>query len=161
VLFVTPSIDPKLGQYSFEEIIRAVHHQFGLELTEKQLRTRITKNVSTELNPILKAFPLFIKNPVMWTIYRVVGERASSLTISNLGNVTLPDEMKPYVTGVDFVLGIQSILPYSSAAVSSTANCASPLPAVSQNPCWSECSSPSCVPKGSAQKSAVTDLCIV
>ncbi len=118
VLFVTPSIDPKLGEYSFEEIIRAVHHQLGLELTEKQLRTRITKNVSTELNPFLKTFPLFIKNPVMWTIYRVVGERASSLTISNLGNVTLPDEMKPYVTGVDFVLGMQSILPYSSSAIS-------------------------------------------
>ncbi|MBO5778480.1 MAG: hypothetical protein J6R82_02815, partial [Clostridia bacterium] len=118
VLFVTPSIDPKLGQYSFEEIIRVVHHQLGLELTEKQLRTRITKNVSSELNPILKVFPIFIKNPVMWTIYRVVGERASSLTISNLGNVTLPDEMKPYVTGIDFILGMQSILPYSSAAVS-------------------------------------------
>ena len=69
------------------------------------------------MNPFLKAFPLFIKNPVMWTIYRVAGERASSLTISNLGNVTLPDEMKPYVTGIDFVLGMQSILPYSSAAV--------------------------------------------
>ncbi|MBQ7324926.1 MAG: alcohol acetyltransferase [Clostridia bacterium] len=118
VLFVTPSIDPKLGAYTFPEIIRAVHHQLGLELTDKQLRTRITKNVQSELNPILKAVPLFIKNPVMWTIYRVVGERASSLTISNLGNVTLPDEMKPYVTGIDFVLGMQSILPYSSSAVS-------------------------------------------
>lgn len=118
VLFVTPSIDPRMGQYTFQEILKAVHHQLGLELTDKQLRTRITKNVQAELNPLLKIFPLFIKNAAMWTIYRVVGERASSLTISNLGNVTLPEEMKPYVTGIDFVLGMQSILPYSSAAVS-------------------------------------------
>lgn len=118
VLFVTPSIDPKMGHYSFEEILQVVHHQLGLELTDKQLRTRITKNVTAELNPFLKVFPLFIKNAVMWTIYRVVGERASSLTISNLGNVTVPDEMKPYITGMDFVLGMQSILPYSSAAIS-------------------------------------------
>lgn len=117
-LFVTPSIDPRLGQYTFPEIVRSVHHQLGLELTEKQLQKRITTNVRTEQNPVLRCVPLFIKNWGIWLSYRMKGERASTLTLSNLGNVELPDEMTPYVTGLDFALGMQAWLPYSSAAVS-------------------------------------------
>lgn len=118
VLFITPSIDTKLGEYTFEEIIQSVHHQMGYELTAKQLQTRITTNVRTEQNPILRVMPLFIKNLGMQISYRLIGERASTLTISNMGNVTLPEEMTPYVEGIDFVLGRQAMLPYSSSAVS-------------------------------------------
>lgn len=117
-LFVTPSIDTKLGSYTFPEIIRSVHHQLGLELTEKALRTRITANARTELNPILRIMPLFIKNWGVRASYRLKGERASTLTISNLGNIEMPDEMYPFVKGLDFALGMQAWLPYSSAAVS-------------------------------------------
>lgn len=118
VLFVTPTIEPSLGSYSFTEILQVVHHQLGLELTDKQLRTRITTNVRTEKNPLLKVLPLFIKNLGLRLSYWLVGERYSSLTLSNLGAVTLPDELSPYVSGMDFVLGKQVSLPYSCAAVS-------------------------------------------
>lgn len=118
VLFITPSIDTKLGEYTFPEIVKVVHHQMALELTPKQLQTRITANVKTEENPILRVLPLFIKNLGIAYTYRYVGERASTLTISNLGNVTFPEEMTPYIEGMDFTLGRQAMLPYSSAAVS-------------------------------------------
>ena len=117
VLFITPSIDTKLGEYTFDEIVKLVHHQMGLELTTKQLQTRITTNVRTEENPILRVLPLFIKNLGMQISYRLVGERANTMTISNLGNVTFPKEMTPYIEGVDFTLGRQAMLPYSSSAV--------------------------------------------
>ncbi len=117
-LFASPSLDPRLGEYTFEEVVRIVHHQLALELTEKELQKRITTNVRTESNPLLRIMPLFIKNWGVRLSYRLKGERASTLTISNLGNITLPDEMTPYVTGLDFALGMQAWLPYSSAAVS-------------------------------------------
>lgn len=118
VLFITPSIDTKLGEYTFPEIIQVVHHQMALELTPKQLQTRITANVRAEEKLILRVMPLFIKNLALGYTYRYVGERASTLTISNLGNVTFPKEMTPYIEGMDFTLGRQAMLPYSSSAVS-------------------------------------------
>ena len=118
VLYVTPGINPKMGDYSFEEILKAVYHQMGSELTEKQLNSRITANVKVEKSAILKVMPLFIKNFAMKTAYNLVGESKSCLTLSNLGVITLPEEMSEYVPRMDFLLGPQAIQNYSCAVLS-------------------------------------------
>lgn len=108
-LYITPGIDPRMGDYSFEEILRAMHHQMGMEITEKQMAARIATNVKTERMFIVKIMPLFIKNLVMKMVFNMVGERKSCITISNLGAVTLPEEMLPYINRMDFILGAQSM----------------------------------------------------
>ena len=40
-LYITPGIDPRLGEYSFEEIVKSVHHQMGYEITNKNLAAKI------------------------------------------------------------------------------------------------------------------------
>lgn len=35
-LYVTPGIDPKMGNYTLEEVLRTVHHQMGVELTQSR-----------------------------------------------------------------------------------------------------------------------------
>lgn len=118
VLYVTPMIEQRFGDHSFDEILKSVHHQMGLEITEKKMRARITTNVRSERNLLLKILPLFIKNFGMKLAYSIVGERASCITVSNLGNVTLPDLMRPYVERIDFTLGVQSILPCNCGIIS-------------------------------------------
>lgn len=118
VLYVTPEIDPRLGEYSFGEICRIIHHHVGTEVTEKKMRMLIATNVSSEANPLLKIVPLFIKNPVMKAVFRAVGERKSCLSLSNLGAVKMPEEMAPYVERLDFILGVQSTAPYNCGVVS-------------------------------------------
>lgn len=118
VLYVTPMIEQKLGDYSFDEILKSVYHQMGNEITAKKMRARITTNVRSEKNPILKILPLFIKNFGMKLVYRMVGERASCITVSNLGNVTLPEVMRPYIDRFDFTLGVQSTLPCNCGIIS-------------------------------------------
>jgi hypothetical protein len=54
-------------------------------------------NVSSERIMAVKLMPLFIKNIVMKAVFDAVGERKSTLSLSNLGVVRLPEEMKPYV----------------------------------------------------------------
>jgi len=108
VLFITPGVDPKMGEYTFAEIVKSVHHQMGMELTDKQLAAKITKNVRSEKAFILKIMPLFIKNIAMKFAYNMVGEKKSCMTLSNLGVVTIPEEMEKYVSRMDFVLGMQA-----------------------------------------------------
>ena len=117
-MYTTPEIDPRLGEYSFEEICRAVRHRMGLEVNAKHMSTMIAANVTSERIFAVKIMPLFIKNLVMKAVFNAVGERKSCLSLSNLGAVTMPDEMMPYVERMDFILGIQATAPYNCGVLS-------------------------------------------
>ena len=108
-LYVTPGIDPRLGDYTFEEILKSVYHQLGYEVTDKNLSAKIAANVGAERSLILRIMPLFIKNFAMKLVFNLFGERKTSITISNLGVIEIPDEMKEYITRFDFILGEQAI----------------------------------------------------
>ncbi len=118
VLFITPEINPRMGEYTFAEICRSVHHQMGLELTKKRMQARITTNVMAERSLMLKIVPLFVKNIAMKLVYKMVGENKFSITLSNLGQMHLPDEMTPYVSRMDFFPGIQATQPHNCGVLS-------------------------------------------
>lgn len=118
VLYITPGIDPKMGDYSFDEILKLVHHKMGLQLNDKHMASLINANVKAEKTWILKVMPLFIKNFAMKTVYDMIGEKKSSITISNLGAVKVPEEMEKYVERFDFVLGIQATSPNNCGVLS-------------------------------------------
>ena len=118
VLYATPEIQTKLGAYSFEEICRIVHHQMGMDNNPKHMSMMIAANVVSEQILAVRLMPLFLKNIVMKAVYFAVGERKSSLSLSNLGQVRLPDVMVPYVERLDFILGVQATAPYNCGVVS-------------------------------------------
>lgn len=117
-LYVTPEIDPRLGQYSLGEICKAVHHHMGAEVDAKRLSRVIATNVGDEKSLAVKLMPLFIKNFVMKAVFDAVGERKSCLTLSNLGAVRLPDVMKAYVKRLDFILSPQAMAPHNCGVIS-------------------------------------------
>ncbi len=117
-LYVTPEIDPRLGEWSFDEICQSVHHQMKVLITEKEMRSRITTNVNSEKSVILKVVPLFIKNFAMKIVFNLVGERTCCLTLSNLGDVKVPDEMRSMVERMDFILGAPAASPVNSGMLS-------------------------------------------
>ena len=49
----------------------------------------------------------------MKAVFDTVGEKKSCITMSNLGKVSLPDEMIPYVDRFDFILGVQATAPHN------------------------------------------------
>ena len=117
-LYANPEIDPRLGSYSFRQICQSVHHQLSLETTPQQMRARITSNVSSERSLIVRAMPLFLKNIVLKAAFKAVGERKICLSLSNLGNVTLPEAMGPYVERFDFILAPQASAPHNCGVLS-------------------------------------------
>jgi len=82
------------------------------------MQTIFTPNVNSEQNPFIKPVPLFLKNLIMRAVFDAIGERVSCLSLSNLGNVALPDAMAPFVERVEFVLGPQSTAPYNASVTS-------------------------------------------
>ena len=62
--------------------------------------------------------PLFLKNIALKIAFKAVGERKICLAMSNLGNVTLPAAMTPYVQRMDFILAPQASAPHNCSALS-------------------------------------------
>lgn len=118
VMYTTPELDPRLGEYTFDEICTIIKCKMGAEITPKFMSSLIATNVNDELNPFLRIIPLPIKNIAMKAVFDSVGERKSSLTLSNLGVVKMPEIMRQYVERMDFILGVQSAAPYNCGMLS-------------------------------------------
>lgn len=91
---LTPSIDPRLGYYTREEILKHLDSYFGLYLTPKHLKRYIARNVRNERFWHVRSIPLVIKDLIMPTIYSYYGESSYTSSISNLGVVTFDDSFK-------------------------------------------------------------------
>lgn len=116
--YINPGIEPRMGTYSLEEILRAVHHHMGTEATAKRMNAKFSANVASEKNALLRVAPLFLKNLVMRLVYHYVGDRKTSTILSNLGQVQLPEPMQDYVERFEFILGPLSRNPVACAALS-------------------------------------------
>lgn len=117
-LYTTPELDPRLGSYDFREICKIVRLHMDATITPKQMASMIATNVQSEQMLAVRVMPLPIKNLVMKAVFLAVGERKSFMSLSNLGAVVLPEEMKPYVRRMDFILGAQSANPHNCGVLS-------------------------------------------
>lgn len=117
-MYTIPEIDPRLGEYTFDEICNVVKCKMGAEITPKYMSSMIATNVNDERNPLVRLIPLPIKNMVMKAIFDSVGEKKSCLTMSNLGMVRIPESMQLYIKRFDFILGVQAAAPYNCGVVS-------------------------------------------
>ena len=115
--YITPEIDPRMGDCSFDELCQLVHHKMGMENNRRTMRAKFAANVASERSPILRVMPLFIKNIAMKAVFDTVGECKSCLCLSNLGRVELPDVMVPYVRRMDFIIGVQAKAPHNCGVV--------------------------------------------
>ncbi len=117
-MYTTPELLPRLGEYSFPEICGIVHHHMGSTITAKRMGMMIATNVASERLMAVRLLPLFVKNLVMRAVFDTVGECKSCLSLSNLGQVQLPEAMRPYVARMDFILGVQATAPYNFGVLS-------------------------------------------
>ncbi len=100
-LTVFIEIDPRLGAWTFEEILESVHHQMRLKRSPRLYRQIISRNVGSERNPFLRHMPLLLKNALMPWIFRKWNLRWSTSGLSNLGLLTLPPEMAAHIDRFD------------------------------------------------------------
>lgn len=116
-MFTIPELDPRLGEYTFDEIVKIIYHKMGTEVTAKHMSSVIAANVNDEKNVLLRLAPLPLKNAVMKAVFDSVGEKKACLTLSNLGRINLPEIMKKYITRMDFILGVQAAAPYNCGVI--------------------------------------------
>lgn len=105
ITMVYPAIDPRMGDYSFEDILTQVHHYMRYYINDKFLNADITTNAVTQKNPIIRVVPLFIKDFVVKSFYIRVQDCQSSAGLTNLGVITLSEELQKHVERFDVLMG--------------------------------------------------------
>lgn len=117
-LYTIPQLETRLGEYEFADICKLVHHWMGLEVTPRKMAMMVAGNVKSERIFLIRLIPLFIKTWILKTIYFATGERKSCLTLSNLGNISVPEQMQPFISHMDFIIGVKATSAYNSAVIS-------------------------------------------
>lgn len=97
-------------------------HSFSTQMRSQVEHGRMTSimayNVKTQRSWYFQIIPLVIKCTLMRLAYRFFGESNSSVTLTNLGNVTLPKEMQKFVEHIDVTLTPRIRSPYNCAILS-------------------------------------------
>jgi len=102
-LFAAPSIDPRLGEWTLDEIVERVHHQMKLGVTKKEFYRYLRRNVGGEFNPLGRGVPLPIKNLALKAFNRRLNVDLYTGSVSNLSVVRMDDRAVPYIKRFLFV----------------------------------------------------------
>jgi len=105
ISMVYPGIDPRMGEYSFEDIVTQVHHYMRYYINDKFLNADITTNTTTQQNPLIRVTPLFVKDIIVREFYKHVQDKQSSAGLTNLGIIPVPPEMEPFVERIEGIMG--------------------------------------------------------
>lgn len=88
---------------TLENILETVSNQLRMKTTKEALQIEIDRYVQLQKRLSAKLTPLHLKYLAMRYGFYNFGERAKTTTISNLGNLKLPESMKPHVERMEVV----------------------------------------------------------
>ena len=100
---ITPSIDPSLGNFTLEEIIKYLDNYFRMKITQKEFYKSIYKAMNPIRNVMIKVVPYLIKRIFFPFIFDYYGERGYTTGFSNLGIFRLDEKYIKYVKGLRFL----------------------------------------------------------
>ncbi len=116
-LAVNIGFDPRLGEYTHEQICALMGHLLAAETIPQRMAGRVAKNVDLQNILLLRLIPLPVKKLFMRTVYALTGENKGCLNLSNMGVVTVPEIMAPMVERFEFIIGVQYTYPNNCSVV--------------------------------------------
>ncbi|MCM0647233.1 hypothetical protein NBE98_02445 [Clostridium swellfunianum] len=101
-----------------KDICEVVSKQIRDGVDIDTLRGKFSGNVQTEKNIAMRIAPLMLKNIVLKTGFSLFGERITTSTLSNVGNIELPKAMADMVERFDFLIGAPKQNAFNCAVIS-------------------------------------------
>ena len=95
-VMVSAEFSPVNEAYTFREVLDIVSTNLRDQINRENLEKLFSYNVSNEKLLIARAVPLFLKGLAMRHVYRA-SALANTATITNIGNITVAEEYRPYV----------------------------------------------------------------
>lgn len=104
VICLTVKINSKKKDCTFEEIVKTVSKQLKQVNNYDFLHAYITQTVNLQTK-LLKFVPLIVKNTAVKVSFSFGAEFSTSVLLSNLGPINIPEDMKEYIERYFFYTG--------------------------------------------------------
>ena len=95
-VMVSAEFHPTKEVYTFAEVLEIVRDNLRSQINREHLEKLFSYNVSNEKLLAARAVPLFLKNIAMKIVY-TKSALANTTTITNIGNIGVDEEYRPYV----------------------------------------------------------------
>ena len=105
------------GDDLFAFFVQETARQMKEGQSQEALSTQFSQNVKAEQNIFLRIVPLFLKNPVLQYMFRR-NEKGQTCTVSNMGRIELPEEMRPFFRRFEVALSATPAQPVKLGLVS-------------------------------------------
>ncbi len=115
-LYALPHISGSDTQKPFTEMLADIKSQMKKESSEERIKKTITTHTKAEKN--ISLIPLWIKCAVLRFINDHFGECNSCISLSNLGDISLPEELNRYVKTMQLILTPRRKSPYNCGVMS-------------------------------------------
>ncbi|KKK35900.1 alcohol acetyltransferase [Salinicoccus sediminis] len=86
---------------SFEDILKNVNEELVKRTGRSSLQKGINQHVYLQNSFMTRTIPVFLKYPAMRYGFNYIGERTKALTMTNMGNVSLPSSMSRHIERVE------------------------------------------------------------
>lgn len=117
-LYGLPTMEPEEAALGLKALCTSFDKQLKSHFSRKTMASMSAYNVRMQNSCFFKCLPWKLKAAAMRLGYRFFGESNSSLTLTNLGMVKLPEEMEPYVADVQLYMTPRAGVPYGCTVLS-------------------------------------------
>ncbi len=117
-LFITVHMEAMESLIPFDEILACVEREFSQKVRVPILQKLMNANVSVEKSKLIACFPLTFKRIGIDTVARFICKNHLTSSLSNLGQIQLPDEMIPFVEHYGMIPPLGADMPLDMSVVS-------------------------------------------
>ncbi|HOX92996.1 MAG TPA: hypothetical protein PLC54_08720, partial [Spirochaetales bacterium] len=117
-LFALPAIDLRPGGFSFDELVKRAHHLMRLEGDERRMATHVSRNARAGRSIMIRLVPVWLKDFFARLFFESMGEGMMSGMLSNLGPVSMPQELEAHIERFDFVGAPSTIIKTGASMLS-------------------------------------------
>lgn len=103
-LYVLPCVEAHENALCFESILDLIHRQLNDQITKEKMSAIMAAHTKLEQSFIIRVIPWALKGFILRIAQHFFGEQNSCISLSNLGEISLPKEMEQYVEQIDVVL---------------------------------------------------------
>lgn len=122
ILYALPTMEVSERDFSIQELAQSFSRQIREHLRKENLGGIIAYNVKTQKTPLFRILPTGAKCGLMRLAYSFFGESNSSLTMTNLGSISLPQVMVPHVESIHLTMMPRVRSPYNCGMYSYNGN---------------------------------------
>lgn len=116
-LYALAGVDTQDDNQPFEELPRRIGRQLSEQITAEYMGAAMAMNVRASRFPLYRVMPLPLKWLLLRLAHQIFGESNSCISISNLGVISLPENMQDFIEGMDFILTPRIHSPYNCGIV--------------------------------------------